>query len=303
MKTKPLFLLLGLTIFFNPLKAQTFKQQYTALSSKKDTDAQLQFLKKWEKEDSKDAELYVAYFNYYVDKSRSEILTLGNDPKGDDVLEIMDDDSSKKEPVGYIYGDVHYEPKNFQKGISYITKGITLHPKRLDMRWGKVYMYGEVADYENFTKEIIAAIDYSDVIKNQWLWTDNKAVEDGKDRMLGAIQNYQVQLYNTGKDELLNNMRRIAEAVLKYYPDHIESLSNLSISYLLTKEYDKALIPLLKAEKLAPKDYIVLGNIAYAYKMKGDTKNAIKYYELTSKYGDDQAKQDAEKELKALKGK
>ena len=44
----------------------------------------------------------------------------------------------------------------------------------------------------------------------------------------------------------------------------------------------------MKAKKINPKDYIVLSNIAQAYKLKGDKNNAIKYYELTVKYGDKQ---------------
>mgnify|MGYP003380295723 CR=1 FL=1 len=69
--------------------------------------------------------------------------------------------------------------------------------------------------------------------------------------------------YNTENDDLLDNMKRIAETVLKYYPDHIESLSNLSIVFMLQKQYDKALEPLLKAEKLNPKDYIV--SVSYTH--------------------------------------
>jgi tetratricopeptide (TPR) repeat protein len=96
-------------------------------------------------------------------------------------------------------------------------------------------------------------------------------------------------------------MKRIAETVLKYYPDHIEGLSNLSIVFMLQKQYDKALESLLKAEKLNPKDYIVLSNIAQAYKKKGDTNNAIKYYELTIKHGDEQAKKYAQGQIDELK--
>jgi len=121
--------------------------------------------------------------------------------------------------------------------------------------------------------------------------------------MLSAVQDYVLQLYNTENDALLDNMKRIAETVLKYYPNHIESLSNLSIVYLLKKEYDKALEPLLKAEKLDNKDYIVLSNIAQAYKLKGDYKKAIEYYEYTLKYGDDAAKKYAKSQIEELKKK
>ena len=136
--------------------------------------------------------------------------------------------------------------------------------------------------------------------ENKWTWDDNKPLDDPKEFMLSSIQSYQIQLYNTENDSLLDNMKRIAETVLKYYPDHIESLSNLSIVFMLQEQYDKALEPLLKAEKLDSKDFIVLSNIAQAYKLKGDNKNAIKYYELTLKYGDDQAKKYAKEQIEEL---
>lgn len=297
------FLIFGLTLVFNQVFGQTFKHQFNDLVSKKDTLGQRQLLYKWEKEDSNDPELYVAYFNYFAKKSRKEIITLGQNPKGNDVLQIMDKDSSKKEPIAYMYSDTYYDQDILKKGFDYIDNGLEKHPNRLDMRFGKIYMLGQIEDYENFTKEIIKTIDYSAVNKNKWTWTDSKPLDDPKNFMLSSIQDYQLQLYRTENDDLLNNMKRIAEAVLKYYPNHIESLSNLSIVFMLQKEYDKALEQLLKAEKLNPKDYIVLSNIAQAYKLKGEMENAIKYYKLTIKHGDEQAKNYAKGQIEYLKKK
>jgi tetratricopeptide (TPR) repeat protein len=162
-------------------------------------------------------------------------------------------------------------------------------------------MFGELKSYKDFTAEIIKTIDYSAIIKNKWTWTDNKPVDDPKEFMLNSIQSYQLQLYNTNNDDLLDNMKQIAQTVLKYYPDHVESLSNLSIVYLIKKEYDQALEVLLKAEKLAPTDYIILSNIAQAYKLKGDNKNAIKYYEQTIKFGDEEANEYAKGQIEELR--
>jgi len=298
-----LTLIFCLTLIFNQATGQTFKKQFNELVSKKDTIEQKKLLEKWEKTDSNDPELIVAYFNYYVNKSRSEIITLGQNPKGENVLQIMDQDTTKKEPVGFIYGDTYYNPELLSKGFDWINNGIEKHPNRLDLRFGKIYMFGQIEDYENFTKEIIKTIDYSAINKNNWTWADSKSLDDPKGFLLGSIQDYQVQLYNTENDSLLDNMKRIAEAVLNYYPDHIESLSNISVVYMLQKQYDKALEQLLKAEKLNPLDFIVLSNIAQAYKLNGDTKNAIKYYELTIKQGDEQAKQYAKEQIKELEKK
>ncbi len=292
-----------MTLLFNQIIGQSFKQQFKVLTSKKDTAGQQQLLEKWEKADGNDPELFVAYFNYYVTKSRNEIIMLGQNPKGKEGIKIVDQDSTKKDPVGYIYGETKYNPDLLSKGFDWINKGIEKHPNRLDMRFGKIYMYGQIEDYENFTKQIIQTIDYSAVNKNKWIWADNKAVENPKEFMLKSLQSYQLQLYNTDNDKLLENMKSIAETVLKYYPDHIESLSNIAIVYLLQKQYDKALESLLKAHKINPKDHVILGNIAHAYKLKGDNKKAIKYYKLLAKNGDEQAKKFAQEQIDELSKK
>lgn len=296
-------LIFGLTFLISSAFGQNNKQLFNDLVSKQDTLGQKDLLEKWGKSNVNDPELFIAYFNHYVSKSKKDIITLGQNPKGQDVLKIMNQDTTKKEPIGFIYGDTYYNPNLLSKGFDWINKGIEKYPNRLDMRFGKIYMFGQIEDYENFTKEIIKTIDYSSINNNKWTWADNKPYEQTSKYFLGDIQNYVLQLYNTENDALLDNMKQIAETVLKHYPDHIESLSNLSIVYLLKKEYDKALDPLLRAEKLAPKDFIVLSNIAQAYKLKGDNTTAIKYYELTSKYGDEQAKQYAIGQIEELKKK
>jgi tetratricopeptide (TPR) repeat protein len=300
MNKKVTLLIFGLTLVFNQVFGQTFKQQFNEFVSKTDPLGQQQLLDKWEKSDSNDPELYIAYFNYFVKKSVKEVVTLGQNPEGNDVLQIMDKDSSKKEPVAYLYGDTYYDQNILKKGFDYIDKGLSKYPNRLDMRFGKIYLLGQIENYEKFTAEIINTIDYSHVNKNKWTWADNKPLGDPENFMLSSIQDYQLQLYNTENDNLIENMKRIAEAVLKYYPEHIESLSNISIVFMLQKQYDKALDTLLKAEKLNPKDCIVLNNIAQTYKLKGDTINAIKYYKLTIQYGDDQAKNYANGQIEEL---
>ncbi len=296
-----IFLLLCLLSLGNIAYGQSYKQRFNELYYQKDTLGQLKLLEEWEKADKNNAELYIARFNYYANNSRKEIVRLDSrQPQKGEALQVSD--SSGNEAIAYMYGETYYVPEILQKGFDAIEEGITRHPDRLDMRFGKVFMYGESGDYEAFTAEIIRTIDYSGKNKNKWTWTDNEKVDDAS-FLLNAIQDYQVQLYEMEDDRYLEYMKQIAEAILKLYPEHIESLSNLSIVYLLRKDYDKALEPLLKAEKLEPKDYIVLSNIAQAYKLKGDCSKAIKYYKLTVKYGDEASKNYAEQQIRELKEK
>ena len=298
---KYILLMLACSIFVTT-QAQTFKKQFGDAFSKKDTALQRQVLEKWEKENNNDAELYTAYYNYYVSKSKNSFIALGANPQGEKYYELTNTDTSKKEKI-FLYENKTYNSEMLIQAFKYINTGIEKFPTRLDMRFGKIYLLGQIENYALFTQDIIETIHYSDKIKNNWIWTDNKPVEDPKKFMLGGIQEYILQLYDTENDSLLTNMKIISETVLMYYPDNVESLSDLSIVYLLQNNYDAALVELLKAEKISPKDAIVLNNIAHAYKLKGDKSNSIKYYEMVVKYGDEDSKHYAQDQIKQLKKK
>jgi tetratricopeptide (TPR) repeat protein len=261
-----------------------------------DTVKQKETLAKWQKADGKNPELFTSYFNYYFQRSRREILSLTQEqPKGES-LEFRDSTGNG----GYLGGGVAFDPKVLQSAFDKIDEGIKLYPDRLDMRFGKIYVLGEVEEWQRFTDEIIKTIRYSITNKNKWTWTNNVKKEDGEDFFFSGLQDYQVKLYNTQDDNLLPNIRSIAEEILKIKPDHVESLSNLGVTYLITQKYDEALVAFLHAEKNAPKDMIVLGNIAHTYKLKGNKQKAIEYYEKVISAGDSKMSDYAKKQIKEL---
>jgi tetratricopeptide (TPR) repeat protein len=231
-------------------------------------------------------------------KSRQEVLALTTDQPNGESLVLKD---SLNQDAGFLGSQIHYNQTELKKGLEKIEEGIKLYPNRLDMRFGKIYVFGQIPDWENFTSEILKTIEYSVKNKNNWTWTNNEKFDGNEKEFLLSIQDYQYQLYNTGEDSLLKNMREISMKVLEYHPNHVESLSNLSVTYLLTGEYDKGIEPLLRAEKINPKDYIVLGNIAQGYKLKGDKKKAIEYYEKTAEFGDEKAKEFVKQQIAELK--
>ena len=277
---------------------QSNYEKFKKLSKSNDTTKIKSLLTEWEKANPNDPELYTSAINFYFSNSKQEIVSVDRQQKSKQSFQFTD---STGKVAGYINSNVGYNPDKLSKAIKYANTGIEKFPDRLDIRFGKCYLLGQIGDYDNFTKEIIKTVEYSQINKNNWLWTENKKQEDGEGFMLGTIQTYLKELYDTEDDNLLPNMIQIGEVTLKYYPSNVEILSTTSVALMLSKNYDKAIGYLKQAEKLNPKDYIVLNNIAQGYKLKGDKENAIKYYELTEKYGDEQAKQQARENIKALK--
>lgn len=294
---RTIFLTAVVSIFALTVNAQSLKE-FSNLTKNNDTIAQKAMLAKWEKKGTNDPDFYVAAFNYYVNRARKEVLNLGTDEPDGESLALQDEDGNT---AGFLGSKIIYSADESDQAISYINKGIAKFPDRLDLRFGKIYLLGELGNYGDYTTDIIAVVNHSAKIKNKWLWKEGKPLDDAKAFMLGSMQDYIIRLYNTEDDALLDNMLQISETVLKYYPDHVESLSNISIVYMIKNKPNEALEALLKAEKLAPKDTIVLGNIAHAYVISGDKKNALKYYELVMAYGDENSKAFAKRQIEKNK--
>ena len=291
-------LLVSFTAFSACIFGQTNYEKFKKLYNSKDTAKLRPFLAEWERSNPDDPELYTSAFNYYFNNSSKEIVHLDRTQQKKESFQLTD---KSGKVTAYISASLDYNKDILSKALSYANAGIEKFPNRLDIRFGKCYVLGQIGDYENFTNEIIKTVEYSNTIKNNWLWTENKKLDNAEKYMLDGIHGYLKQLYDTEDDNLLENMKRIGDFTLQYYQNSIEVLTSTAIAHLLTKNYDKAIGYLKQAEKLNPKDTIVLNNIAHGYKLKGDKENAIKYYELMEKYGDEETKQAAKKYIKELK--
>ncbi len=287
-----------LTAFSGLLFGQTNYEKFQALFKQNDTVKIKNLLSEWEQSNSNDPEFYTSAFNFYFSQSKQETILIGPQQGKKESLQLTD---STGKVAAYLSADLSYNPDKLITAFIYINKGIEKFPSRLDMRFGKCYAFEQMTDYGNFTKEVIKTVEYSVTVNNNWLWTENKKVDDSEAFMLRAIQDYLKQLYDTEDDLLLENMKQIGEVTIQHYPNNVEILSTTAVANMLTKNYDKAIEYLKHAEKINPKDFIVLNNIAQGYKMKGDKINAIKYFELAEKYGDARAKEDARQNIRELK--
>jgi len=277
--------------------AQDFYSEFADAYHSGDTTKQIEILIKWEKEQPNNPQLFTSRFNYHFNKSRQEVLEIRTDVPQEDGLVIED---SLGNTAGFLGSRILYDQVEVDNAIKYINKGIEKHPTRLDMRFGKTYLYGQLEDWDNFTDEIIKTINYSATKSTPWLWSNDEVKEGDNEFMLASMQDYQLQLYDTQDDNLLKNMRKIAKAILEVYPNHVESLSNLSITYLIFEEFDKALEPLIKAESINPEDHIVLANIANTYKKLENKEKSIEYYKKLLKFKEDGIAEFAQKEIDLL---
>lgn len=278
--------------------AQDFKSQFDEAFNDGDTSLQQEILASWEAADSSNAELFVSRFNYYYDKSSVEMINLGTEEHIGESLQLTD---STGAVVGFLGTIQTTDTELVDLALAELDKGLKLYPRRLDMRFGKIYVLGEMQRWVPFTEEILKAIEFGASIDHAWTWTFNEPEADGKAFFLSSIQDYVITLYNTNSDSLLNKVEQIASAVLKHHPEHVESISNLSVCALYEGNVSKGIEIAKKAEALAPTDAVILGNIAYAYSLSEDKVNAILYYEKVIEYGDEDMIAFAKQQIESLK--
>ncbi|MEQ6117881.1 hypothetical protein AAOP42_00010, partial [Reichenbachiella sp. MALMAid0571] len=124
-----------------------YQSIYNELCNQEDDSKTIAHLEEWETKKPNDPEMFISGFNFYLQKSKQEVLRMDGGPAKGKSLQITD--TANSEPVGYIYGDVSYNEELFNKSINYLTRGLEKNPKRLDMHFGKIYTLGVCRTFNN----------------------------------------------------------------------------------------------------------------------------------------------------------
>jgi len=247
-----ILLLIISCLFCLNVNAQSHKADFIkALNANNMTKAE-EILKAWDFANSNDPELYIAYFNFYSIKSQ---------------------DSGQLSATGY---DVKYS----KQALDFITEGIERFPTRFDMRIAKLALLRILKNYPAYVEEVLNMIRYSKRIENNWKREEYMILDKADNMFYDAVFDSQVFLYSKRDPNLYPYIIRISEEMLKYYPQHIQSVLSVSTVFIAQKEYDKSVDILTKALVIEPENAIVMFHLANVYNQKGDKVKAKKYYEL-----------------------
>ncbi len=287
MKHNHYFIILFVISLQATLFGQSFKEKFY---EQKDTINKLKILKNWEEKDTIDSDLYIAYYNYYMDKSREtgkkNTKYYGKPGKIDSIVNNNTIISNKK---------------FLDKAIEYVDKAIKINPNRIDYREGKIYHYASLEEWDNLANEMIKLINYSNHIKNNWISNENKSLENPEKKMLNLISRYQYNLYYFSQNET-RNLFKVSKAVYKYYPYYNENIFFLSECYRMKNNYRKSIDFLFEAYKLEPTNFLVIRYIAENYEKAGDSKKALEYFKLAIKYSDQQSIKNLQEAIDRLGG-
>lgn len=288
---------------------QSLHEQFSNAMSEGDSTEMARCIKMMRQANDQSAERYVDEFNYYVNAahiSHGPIISTEY-PSEEGISSIYTLTDSTGDVSGYMYMVDRYDHTILDSGMTAIKEGIGLYPNRLDMRFGLAHILSELKRWSEYTDVLEQTIDHGKAIKNQWTFPD---VDDPIDTViLYSMLEYERRLFDdcelipeTYEDDEYKTglMRSIAEKMLTLYPDNSVQMNIIAVTYNAMDMHGKAVEWLLKAEKKAPKDIVILSNLMNTYNMMGDKKNEKKYLKKMIKYGNEETKAQAKEWLNEL---
>ena len=279
---------------------QKWYDKYKKLLNDSDTVALKNCICRWEKAEPKSPDVIAAWYNYYIKRAMTEVLNLSTvkPVDGTQYFELQND--TTKETTGYLYGQTEYNDKLMQAAYAKIDEGIKEFPDRIDLPFGKVHMLLKQGLYDAALSELSKVIERSKANRNQWLWTLNKPITDGKEFLIDTMQGYFNQLLDIDDNK---PAYKLNEMMLTAYPEDIRLRSNKASLLGMKGNYAEALPLFASIHKDAPEDDIVAFNLAMCYEKTSDKKNAISLYQQLINSKNTDIATAARQALRSLNGK
>lgn len=269
----------------------TRMDRFTELLDSKDTTGLRSMLAQWQKEKPKDGDLYAAYANFYLrlamqkainmDKSVADGLHNPASIKKDSLSSIMLTD--KKNDFEGEQKEIAFDSLYMDSCVFAYERGIKLHPERLDLRYGLASALTFTKNWDKMVKTLCNIVTYSAENGNQWKWLNNETytADDNstvKEEVNLSVLGYITEIDCKGREKYASYLNKLSDTQLKYNPNYIPAISNKGMAIHMQGDDKGALAMFKRAEKIDPKDEMVLQNIAYLNQLLGKKKEAIAYY-------------------------
>lgn len=277
-----------------------YKADYERLLKEGKLEELSALLAAWEREDSRNPEVYIAYFNYYLRTGMHSGISIDaylKDPRNELALR----DPKTNEIAGYINDGTWYEKEACDRGLEYLNRGLALAPDRLDMHFGQIHVLGQIGEYGLGSERLIELLRRSRVNGNKWLWSNGESVtEDGEAMLLDSVNDYYGLWLRVRTADSLKAAEAASAEQVRLYPRSLYGYNIMGVVNGIRGNLGEALGWYLKAEELDGKDYIVLNNIAYCYEQLSEIDNAIGYYRKMEALGNEEVADYARKKLARL---
>lgn len=259
-------------------------------------------LDNWGKDKENDPQYYICLFNYHRNKSRTEGVGMrSTPPQGEKTVQLTDPETKKV--VGYLGPVETYDRDEAQKGINHLKIGIGKFPDHYEMRFGLMYAYREMNEFDKYFTEMETGLRYlRDKRPKKIYWNNNEVIKNPTDFLVEMSQGSFTELTGDEKYRFdAKRAHRYCDLLIKYFPGHKYGYSDKGVIYYQNKDFKHALEYFLKAYNLDPKDELIAFNLGFLYKEMNDKNNARTYFKRVLEISKDEFyTEGAKKQLKQL---
>jgi len=278
--------------------AGDFVEDLQQLREKGDHSAVQKFLAEAQDKQRENPDYYASGANYWWSLASEPNLSTKPSAQGEPSIR----DPKSGEEVGSISTNGEVNPELRAKALALTTEGFRKFPHRLDLGFGLAHVQMEMGRSDAAAATLLQILEVCRKSPKSLVWQQNKPLPQPAERFVPeAIQGHVAALFNQRQPASDALAAKICEATIATYPDHGHAYNMLAV--LAGAKDDKAgVVRYLKlAHEKAPKDTLILMNLADQYRRQGMNAEAIAAYrKVVSADPDGELAADAQAALKEL---
>ncbi len=289
LKTTFLFFFFFVVVNSSSGLAQQFQDTFYEQWERQDTAGMLHFLHEWRKSEPYNPDVFVGFFNYYaIQTFEEEVMILPEPPSDGGVYEEIKD--SLNNVRGYLSSVMVINDSILDIAFNWADQGMVKFPDRLDLRMGKVYLAIETDRMEAVRDGLQSAITTGDSILHKWKWMREEELDNGRLFLTNSVQGHLYSLFE--KKDSVANAIIVGTSQLMLLQDNRQffAITNIATVRMMEGKFSESIEWLKRANKVHPRDHIVLSNLGYCYRKLKDEKNAKRYYTDALECADESAK-------------
>ncbi|WP_035611759.1 hypothetical protein [Haloferula sp. BvORR071] len=293
-----LSLLLALIALPFAARADEFSDKFQKLREAGDHEAMVKFLAESETAQAANPNYYALASNYWWRFAEQPNLSTKPANKGEPSIR----DPKTGDEVGSISTNADVDPSLRKKARDLTAEGFKRFPQRLDIGFGLAQVQVKTGQEAAAVETLLAVLKVSKEQAADLKWSDDKALPEPAATMVPeSIQGYSAPLLEEGNPESEKLCKQLCEATIAAYPEHPFAY-NILAALADAKDDSAEVLRLLKlANSKAPKDALILLNLAEAQRGAKQDKEALaSYKKVLELEADDELKEAAKEGIKEL---
>jgi tetratricopeptide (TPR) repeat protein len=262
-----LFMSIGLA------EEQDYAARFKELRDQK-ADAQIEpLLNEWREKRPNDPDAWITSANYYFNQ-RQVVISTKKPQKGD--FSLTDKKTEKQA------GSISFESDEAatKRAADLLQQATTKFPDRLDIWCGLAFVYQESGDFDSEFLTLQRMVSYAREHLAQLRWLNGENLPEPADHFIpGKLHSYGTYYEKKENPEDDKRFLKIATFAAQQFPDHPYAFNDVALYYSIAGDNAKTREWLEKANRIDPKDTLVLMNLGQICSKLGDNRSARKWYQ------------------------